>query len=324
MRVLFSSAGRRIELLQAFQRAAKVLGIGIEVHVSDMEKHFAAACLARRAHLVPPTTSSGYISALLEIVRRDKIDLMIPLIDTELPMLSANRDRIAAAGCHVIVSPPRIIDICRDKLETSRFLEENGIPAPRTWQPAEVMSRRRHKFPYFLKPRFGSASKGNAVIRNRDDLEAFVPRVPDAIVQEMLPGHEHTLDVYAGYDGKPRCVVPRRRLEVRGGEVVTAITVRHEAIMQTGARVVEALRDCLGVVTIQLFLAPQGQIHVIEINPRFGGGVPLSIQAGADFPKWLLAEWLGRSPRIRFDNFRDGVMMLRYHQSFFKNRVPQP
>jgi len=46
------------------------------------------------------------------------------------------------------------------------------------------------------------------MLRNQDDLEAFVPRVPDAIIQEFVPGVEYTLDVYAGYDGVPRCVVP--------------------------------------------------------------------------------------------------------------------
>ena len=50
----------------------------------------------------------------------------------------------------------------------------------------------------------------------------------------------------------------------------------------------------------------------IEVNPRFGGGVPLSIKAGANFPKWLLQELINRKPNIQFDNFKDGLIMLRY------------
>jgi len=75
----------------------------------------------------------------------------------------------------------------------------------------------------------------------------------------------------------------------------------------------------VGLITIQLILSPERRIRVIEINPRFGGGVPLAIHAGANFPKWLLTEWLGRRPRIRLDQFRDGEIMLRFHQSFFLN-----
>jgi carbamoyl-phosphate synthase large subunit len=232
--------------------------------------------------------------------------------------LSEAQTQFAERGCGVIISSPEVVRTCRDKLATYEFLTGHQIDTPRTWTPEQVLSRDRHEFPYFLKPRYGSASKGNAVLKNDDDLQAFVPRVPDAIIQEFVKGVEHTLDVYTGYDGVPRCVVPRERIEVRGGEVTKARTVKHQGIIQTGVRVAEALGGCAGLITIQLILTREGRIRVIEINPRFGGGVPLGIHAGADFPRWLLMEWLGRKPRIRLDNFRDGELMLRYHQAFFK------
>ena len=98
-----------------------------------------------------------------------------------------------------------------------------------------------------------------------------------------------------------------------------ARTVKHDGIIDVGVQVAEALAECMGLITIQLILTPQGRMRVLEINPRFGGGVPLAIEAGANFPRWLLAEWLGRKPRIRLAHFREGVMMLRYHQSFYLN-----
>ncbi|GAG81224.1 unnamed protein product, partial [marine sediment metagenome] len=66
------------------------------------------------------------------------------------------------------------------------------------------------------------------------------------------------------------------------------------------------------VITLQLFLTKDDKVKFIEINPRFGGGVPLSIKAGANFPKWILQEMLGRETNIRFDNFKDRLIMLRY------------
>jgi len=324
VRILFTCAGRRVELIQAFVRAARELAVEPVIHAADVEPDFAAACLADRAHPVPPTGSPDYIPRLLEIARTEQIDLLVPLIDLELQALSEARPQFAEAGCHAIISSPEVVRTCGDKLATFHFLVQHGIPAPQTWLPDEVLGRQEHSFPYFLKPRRGSASKGNYVIRDAVDLQAFVPRVPDAIIQELLPGAEHTLDVYTGYDGRPRCVVPRRRIEVRGGEVTKSLTVHHEGIIQTGVRVVEALGGCVGLITIQLFLRPDGQIHVIEVNPRFGGGAPLAIHAGADFPRWLLAEWMGQEIDIGMDDFREGVLMLRYHQSFFKEGVSYP
>jgi carbamoyl-phosphate synthase large subunit len=61
-----------------------------------------------------------------------------------------------------------------------------------------------------------------------------------------------------------------------------------------------------------LFLTGDGKIKFVEINPRFGGGVPLSIKAGANFPKWILQESLGEKTNIRFNGFKDNLIMLRY------------
>jgi len=158
---------------------------------------------------------------------------------------------------------------------------------------------------------------GNYIVRNLDELRTFGRRVKEAIVQEFVKGVEHTMDVYTGFDGVPRCAVPRRRLEVRTGEVSKGLVVKNPAIMQVGLQVAEALGGCRGVVTVQCMVTPRGRIRVIEINPRFGGGAPLAIRAGADFPRWILSELLGKRPRINPTGFRDDLAMLRYDESVF-------
>lgn len=324
VRVMFTSAGRRIELIEAFTRAAKSLGLQPVWHTTDAERDIAAGCIADHTHHVPKIASRDYIPTLLRIVRREKIDLLVPLIDSDLLKLAQARDDFTRAKCGALISSEKVIRTCRDKMRMFKFLTEHGIDTPRTWTAEELSNRRCHRFPYFLKPKFGSASKGNFIVRDVETLKAFAPRIPNVIVQEFVKGIEHTLDVYTGYDGRPRCVVPRVRIEVRGGEVTKARTVKHMGIMKTGLRVAETLGECVGLITIQLILTPDGRIRVIEVNPRFGGGVPLAIQAGANFPKWLLAEWLGHKPRIRLDHFQDGLLMLRYHQSFFLKAGQKP
>jgi len=322
VRIAFTCAGRRVELIQAFQRGARDAGLRPIIHVADQDPLAPAACIADRSHAVPAVGSDQYIPALLKLVRRERIDLLVPLIDNELPVLAESRDKFRQLGCAPMISSPGVIRICRDKIMTNEFLLRHAIDTPKTWRPASLQAKSRHQFPYFLKPRRGSASQGNYMIQNRRDLEILPARVPDAIIQEFISGTEHTLDVYTGFDGKPRCVVPRRRIEVRGGEVTKALTVHNDEIIDTGVRVATVLNECVGLITIQLIRSSAGRISVIEVNPRFGGGVPLSIHAGANFPKWLFMEWQGRRPRIRIDHFRAGVVMLRYHQSFFREDRP--
>jgi carbamoyl-phosphate synthase large subunit len=322
VRLLFSCAGRRVELITAFIRAARSLKLEAHVHCGDIERLFAASHVARQSHQIPPARSDEYIPALLQIAREHRIDLLVPLLDLELQKLADARDQFRAAGCHVLISSPAVVRACQDKLETFQFLVRHGIDTPQTWLPAEAQALSAHQFPYFFKPRAGSASQGNFVLRTADDLHLICSRHPDGIVQEFVAGTEHTLDVYAGFDGRPRCVVPRERIEVRGGEVTKARTVKNRDIIEVGRAVTAALADCIGLITIQVILTPDGRVRVIEINPRFGGGAPLSIRAGANFPRWLLAEWLGRHQRIPLAGWRENLVMLRYHQSFFDEIEP--
>ena len=307
--------------MRAFRRAAERFGIRLEVHGADARLLAPAMRLADKAHQVPPISAGSYIDTLIDLVGRQKIDLLIPLIDVELPLIAAASERFVQAGCRALISSESVVRVCRDKLATHKALRKAGIDTPKTWTWNEAISRKRHRFPYFLKPRTGSAAMGNYVVSNVEELHTFGRRVHDAIVQEFIEGVEHTLDIYTGFDGRPRIVVPRKRLEVRGGEVSKALIVKDPAIMTVGRKVAEMLQACRGVITVQCISTADGRIPVIEINPRFGGGVPLSIQAGADFPKWILMELLGKRSRINPMGFRDDLAMLRFDDSVFIPRA---
>ena len=306
-----------MELIRAFQAAAQRLSVRLEVHGADATPLCPAIHFVDRPHVTPTIVSGKYTDALLQIVRTEKINLLVPLIDSELQSVAQAAAKLARLGCRAVISSPGVVRTCRDKMRTFEVLTKAGIDTPQTWAWKTALRRRRHQFPYYLKPRTGSAAMGNYVVRNRAELAVFGKLVPDAIVQEFVEGVEHTLDIYTGFDGVPRCVVPRRRLEVRTGEVSKGVVVKDAAIMDVGRRVAEMLGECRGVITVQCMVTRRGRIRVIEINPRFGGGAPLSIHAGAGFPKWLLQEWLGDRPRIDPLGFRDGVAMLRYDESVF-------
>lgn len=315
--ILFTCVGRRVELLAAFRRAARKLRIDLTLHGADMSWFAPAMHHVDHAHIVPTLNDPAHIDALLAAVRAHRVDMIIPLIDIELLQMSRAWHRFDAVGCRLVISAEEVIETCQDKLLTYRRLKSAGIDTPRTWTCEAVLKKKRHRFPYFLKPREGSAGMGNYKIHDLDELRVLSRRVPNPIVQEFVDGVEHTLDVYTGFDGIPRCVVPRRRLEVRNGEVSKGIVVKDRRIMAVGRTVALALRNCRGVVTVQCMVTPERDIRVIEINPRFGGGAPLGIHAGADYPAWLMAEHLGRPVTIRPAAFKDHVAMLRFDDSVF-------
>ncbi len=316
LRVLLTCVGRRVELIQAFRRAADRMKIDLTMHGSDITLLAPAMHHVDKRHLLPRLSNPSYIPELMKIARRHGIDLIIPTIDSELGLLASSCEAFAEFGCRVVISSSEVIDICSDKVLTFSALKKAKIDTPATWTFDEILQRKRHRFPYFMKPRAGSAGKGNYRIDNVEELRILGQRVEDPIVQEFVNGVEHTMDVYAGFDGEPRCAVPRKRLEVRTGEVSKAVIVKDRRVMDVGLAVARALGGCRGVVTVQCMVTNRGRIRVIEMNPRLGGGAPLAIHAGADFPRWLMSEHLGRRVKIG-ESFKDGLTMLRYDQSVF-------
>jgi carbamoyl-phosphate synthase large subunit len=310
--VLFACIGRRLSLLNSFRKAAKKLKINASFFGTDTTHLTPAMQLCDKAFLVKPVTHPGYIRQLLSIVKANKVKLLVPTVDLDLKVLSRNKPKFAAMGCSVLISAPDVVDICQDKRKTYRFLLRNGFDTPLTLSVSSALSKKNLGWPCFLKPWDGYASRGNAVVKNRKELAFFAKRIPNPICQEFIKGTEHTCDVYVDFNMKVRCVVPRKRIEVRAGEVSKGQVVKNPAIMSQAAKLVEKLGAGPGVITLQLFLTGGKKVKFIEINPRFGGGVPLSIKAGANFPKWILQGLLGRKTNIRFDAFKDNLIMLRY------------
>jgi carbamoyl-phosphate synthase large subunit len=312
--VLFTCIGRRVSLLNSFRRAAKQLKINASFFGTDMTELSPALQLCDKRFLVKPITHTGYIKQLLSIVKANRVKLLIPTVDLDLKLLAKNKPKFAAMDCCVLVSSSEVIDICQDKRKTYKFLLKNKFDSPTTVsiQTALKYSKSEIKYPLFLKPWDGYASRGNAIVNNRNELLFYSKKIPNAICQELIEGTEYTCDVYVDSTMKVRCVVPRKRIEVRVGEVSKGQVIKNIRIMKQAATLVEKLAAGPGVVTLQLSLTKNGQIKFIEINPRFGGGAPLSIKAGADFPKWILQELTGKKTNIKFDSFKDNLIMLRY------------
>jgi carbamoyl-phosphate synthase large subunit len=310
--ILFTCIGRRVSLLNSFRRAGRQLKINLSVLGTDATELSSALQLCDKGFTVRPITHASYIKQLLSIVRTNNVKLLIPTVDLDLKLLAQNKPKFAAAGCRVLVSTPDVVDICQDKRKTFRFLLKNGFDTPVTMSPRAALSKKKLNWPCFLKPWDGYASRGNAIVNNREELSVFAKRIPNTICQEFIEGTEYTCDVYVDFNMEVRCVVPRKRIEVRAGEVSKGQVVKHHRIMREAVKLVKTLGAGPGVITLQLFLTGDGKIKFVEINPRFGGGAPLSIKAGANFPKWILQEFLGEKTNIRFNGFKDNLIMLRY------------
>jgi carbamoyl-phosphate synthase large subunit len=314
MNILLTSVGRRVELLKAFRRSMSRFNINGKIIAADSKQNAPACFIADTAELVPKINDPTYIDSLLDICTRHSIDLLIPLIDPELHLLSLHQQQFRERGVTPFISSVETNEICYSKKKTSIFFKNIGVKTPKIYKLNEVTEL---DLPLILKPETGSSSVGVYKVRSQLELEFFSNYVEDAIVQELIAGEEYTIDVLVDFHGNVISIVPRLRIETRAGEISKGITVKNPALIAAAKQVVESLPGAIGCITVQCFLQTDGEIIFIEINPRFGGGYPLSYRAGADFPGWLMQLYLGEYPKVAIDEWEDGLAMLRYDDAIF-------
>ena len=311
IRILFTGVGRRIELLQAFRNAALVLDKKLKIYGADMAGTAPALAYCDFARRVVAMKDPGYIDNLLDICKKDEITLLIPTIDTDLLVLSENREKFEAIGTKVLISDPDKIRICRDKNNTSSFFVECGLLAP---MPVNDVAAYKGGFPAFIKPKDGSSSINAFKVENAQDLEMYVRQVEDYIIQPFVSGREYTIDVFCDFDGRPISIVPRERIQVRAGEVLKTQIFMDETMIKEAEAICEKFRP-RGPITVQLIRDEKtGKDYFIEINPRYGGGAPLSMKAGARSAEYVL-ELLDGEAAHRSTAISDGAIYSRFDES---------
>jgi carbamoyl-phosphate synthase large subunit len=313
LNVLITAASRRVPLLRAFQQALTLSGRSGRVVVTDVNPLSPAVHVAERWYRVPMATSPDYLEAIVAICDAERIGLIVPTIDDELELFGAAADWFAARGIRVAVSPEPTSRICNDKLATCRHLQALGIRAADTWLPHDVPAGRA--FPLFIKPRCGRGGVGAFQVRTPKDLEFFSAYVPTPIVQEFLDGAEFTIDLICDFAHRPISIVPRERVVVRAGVTDRGRTVRTPSLLNL-AESVAAVLPFAGAANIQCRMVGDEPV-VFEINPRFSGGIPLTIASGADFPSYLIDMALGRRVSPRIGRFKADVWMTSYEASIF-------
>lgn len=309
IRLLFTGVGRRVELLQAFRQAALSLNINLEIYGADMEGTAPALAYCDYTRRVCGMKDDNYIAELIKICEEDKIDLLIPTIDTDLLVLSENIS--AFKNTKVLISKPDKIAICRDKNSTADFFESCGCKAPKTINKWE---KYQGPYPCFIKPKDGSSSINAFKVESVEELEVYAQQIEDYVIQPFIEGTEYTVDIFCDFNSNPVYIIPRIRLQVRAGEVLKTQISMDEKIIEESKRIIEKFKP-VGPITVQLIRQNVTRDdYFIEINPRYGGGAPLSMKAGARSTETVLKLLLGEKLENNI-NISQGAIYSRFDQS---------
>jgi nucleoside-diphosphate-sugar epimerase len=325
--------------LAASELDHRVVGLDADAHNSGM--HWVDA-----AYLVPWVRDEDeYRKRVVQVVSAEGIDVLIPGIDPELPVLAGMRDELADLGCTVIVSHPDVVDVSNDKLATAAWSASLGLPfvATRTLPDAQDHADELD-YPVIVKPRHGSSSIGVRLALDATSLRAEVGD-DQTIVQPYLPPRGRDLILPADPGGFTRLdqvqEVSAQYVVGPSGQILGSfvsmnrlrlgIPMQIEPVVDTpwvddGRVFVEALVSlgARGPINLQGRLGADGRVQFFELNARFTGITGIRALMGfreveASVRALALADEDGAANALTFDDrlvgFRHvGDMVVRSDQ----------
>lgn len=320
----------------------------------DMKDSPVARQLSDAFYVVPPATDPAFIPLIADICRRERIDVVLPMVSAELVVLAKNRELLEQAGCRVSVSSPDALAVAINKGRLYRFLDCAGIGVPefRVVKSAEQLLSAIHNLgypthPVCFKPIIGDGSRGFHILDphrnsahhlfNEKPNSAYlsyseltlalqsVRRIPPLLVMEYLPGDEYSVDLLAR-PGQVLTSVPRLREATVGGITTRGLVpdvTDVSDVMECATSVVEALR-LYGNIGVQVRRDVSGGVKVIEVNPRLQGTVVHCTGAGVNLP--YLAVKLALDLPIRQEELRIrwGTRVTRYWAEVFTDADGHP
>jgi carbamoyl-phosphate synthase large subunit len=232
--------------------------------------------------VIPEADNNSFIERLFKIVKLHQVQVLMPSSGFDIYPYSENYKELAEMGAQAVVSDRNVLEICRDKLLTYQNLAgQFKLPFTTT------DSNKINKFPLLAKPRFGKGSRDVVRIDDEGDLKFVTSKLDEMIFQDFLPGTEYTIDVLCDLNKKALVAVPRIRLQTKAGISTKGRVVRDPDLEMTCLKIAESV-GIRGPCCIQMKESSEGELKLIEINPRMGGGTIFSTLAGVNFPALIL------------------------------------
>jgi len=262
----------------------------------------------------PAAGSAALYERLEYIQQQEKLDVIIPNFDAELPLFGRLEARLRALGSRLLV-PTLPQQEARDKLNLSAFGATHGLPVPTTEVLAHAgalpAAAEALGYPLVLKGRWYEAQ----IVHNLTQAHTAFLHLQarwglPLLAQRFVAGQE--LNVAGLADGRGHCLsaVAMRKLTITDkGKAWAGITIEDESLTNLAHRFAQ-VSQWRGAFELELLRTPAGELFILEINPRFPAWIYLAAAAGHNQPAALLHLALGEAVEL-FEPYAVGKMFVR-------------
>lgn len=318
MNILILSAGTRNKVVQYFKRTF----VGDDkVIATDMIDIAPAVYEADKFYQVPRMTTPGYIDIIIDICKKEKIDAVLTLIDPELSLLAANKEKFAELGVTVIGSTYDLCERALDKMQMYNWLKEHGYNCARSYDDKNAFYRDLAagviSFPVFVKPIRGSASIAISKVEDKETLELLWKHTEGLMIQEYLKGQEIGADVYIDMiSHEVVSIFTKKKILMRAGETDKAVSFKNPKLFA----LIEQFTLESGwnaQIDIDIFEV-NGEYYISEVNPRFGGGYPHAYESGCNHMVLIRNNLAGIANKKNIGAYDEGIYMMKYNEVVVK------
>ena len=313
--ILFCSAGRRVKLLEDFR---KTLGDNCKIVIADNSNLAPTIYVADKYYIVPKIYEKNYIDNIIEICKREKINIVCTLIDSEIKILADNKKKFDELGILLMVPSSKTAELCFDKYKMYKYLKNNNINTVITYEKIEEFENNKEgiTFPVFVKPKTGSGSVGARRVENMETLRKLFEEDDTLIIQELMSEKDLDADVYVDtISGEIINIFLKDKLETRISGANKTISFKDEKLYELIKDIVSKF-EFKGTINMDFF-KKDGRYYLSEVNPRFGGGYIHSYAAGVDFIKYLVNNSNGKINNPEIGNYEEGSIMMMYDDIIF-------
>lgn len=316
--ILILSAGTRNKIVQYFK---KTLGENGKVIATDMSTIAPAIYEADKYYIVPRITEPGYIDIILDICKKENISGVLSLIDPELSLLAENEYKFKAVGTTVIGSSYELCERALDKMQMFQWLRSHGYNCAKSYVDkneffADVKTGKAN-YPAFVKPVRGSASIAISKVFDNETVDLLFDHSDNLMIQEYLDGQEIGADCYIDLlSGELVSVFTKKKIVMRAGETDKSVSFKDEKLFELIKKFVNE-SGWRGQIDIDIFEI-NGEYHISEVNPRFGGGYPHAYECGADHMKLIVNNLNGIVNSDVIGNYKENVYMMKYNEIMIK------
>lgn len=261
-------------------------------------------------NIIPFGSSPGYSTTMADLIRRWRIDCIVPGADEEL----APTYRLCKKLGTVTAVTPRLqfINLCLNKKLLMAELETAGL----SHLPG-FSSQKKVIYPAVAKPVYGRGSRQMHILRAPSELAGYLKlynkRYDEVLVQPYIEGQEYTVSVIVNDQNLLLGVVPKLVI-LKRGITRSAVAERHRGIEKLAEKIVERYRPS-GPFNIQLMTKGK-KIFIFEINPRLSTTSVLTEAAFGNEVELFLRH-AGQTTRPSLPKFKSGIYMYRHDEHSF-------